>query len=56
MINIHSGLGEWNSGCLQLKSVEDTIEEVNVNGFVMNNIKNMPQIPQCVKIYQLCWL
>ena len=34
----------------------DTIEEVNVNGFLMNNIKFMPTVPQCVEIYQLCWL
>ena len=36
--------------------VRDTIEEVNVNGFLMNNITFMPTIPQCVEIYQLCWL
>ena len=28
--------------------VRDTIEEVNVNGFLMNNITFMPTIPQCV--------
>ena len=36
--------------------VRDTIEEVNVNGFLMNNITFMPTIPQCIEIYQLCWL
>ena len=36
--------------------VRDTIKEVNVNGFLMNNITFMPTIPQCVEIYQLCWL
>ena len=34
----------------------DTIEEINVNGFLMNIITFMPTIPQCVEIYQLCWL
>ena len=33
-----------------------TVGEVNVNGFLKNNIKNMSQISQCVKIYQLCQL
>ena len=33
--------------------VRDTIEEVNVYGFLMNNIKFMPTIPLCCKTYQL---
>ena len=33
--------------------VHDTIEEVNVYGFLMNNIKFMPTIPLCCKTYQL---
>ena len=48
-------LSQYNSGPKLIK-VRDTIEEVNVNGFLMNNIKFMPTIPQCVEIYQLCWL
>ena len=32
----------------ELIKVRDTIEEVNVNGFLMNNITFMPTIPQCV--------
>ena len=36
-----------------LIKVRDTIEEVNVYGFLMNNIKFMPTIPLCCKTYQL---
>ena len=31
----------------------DTIEEVNMNGSLINNFKFMPTIPLCSKTYQL---
>ena len=33
--------------------VRDRIEEVNFNGFIMNNNKSMPRIPKCGKTCQL---